>query len=97
MAQWFNTPFYKSSAWKKCRKSFIEYRHSVCERCGNPGWHVHHKIFLSELNINDPNITLSFENLELLCDSCHSKEHHPRRRSTRHDVMFDENGDVVSR
>jgi len=97
MAQWFNTPFYKTTAWKRCRRSFIEHRQGVCEKCGRAGWHVHHKIYLTETNINDPEITLSFDNLELLCDSCHSKVHHPRKSSVRDDVMFDSNGDLVAK
>lgn len=36
---------------------------------------VHHKIHLNSKNIFNPNITMSFENLELLCQDCHNKEH----------------------
>ena len=72
--------FYGSPAWKRCR---AEYRKSVgglCERCKargiiEAGYYVHHKEYVSRENITDPNILLSFDNLELLCKNCHSNEH----------------------
>ena len=36
---------------------------------------VHHKIYLTEQNINDPRIALDFGNLEALCRQCHEEEH----------------------
>lgn len=36
-------------------------------KCGRPGAIVHHKEHLTPQNINDPDITLSEDNLELLC------------------------------
>lgn len=36
---------------------------------------VHHKIHLNSKNIYNPNLTMSFDNLELLCQDCHNKEH----------------------
>lgn len=71
--------FYKSKAWELCRKSYLS-EHSLCERCYAKGYItpakiVHHKIYLSEKNINDPSITLNFDNLEALCLECHNKEH----------------------
>ena len=36
---------------------------------------VHHKVHLNSKNIFNPNITISFDNLELLCQDCHNKEH----------------------
>lgn len=46
-----------------------------CRRCGAAGSEVHHKIYLTPENINDPKVTLNPENLELLCRSCHQNEH----------------------
>lgn len=40
-----------------------------------PGDQVHHKKHLTPKNINDPEITLNWDNLELLCLDCHRKEH----------------------
>lgn len=36
---------------------------------------MHHKIYLTPENINDPSVTLSWENLELVCRECHAEEH----------------------
>ena len=49
----------------------------------NPGIIVHHKIELTPDNINDPHIALSFDNLELLCEDHHNKQHKakPKRYS----------------
>ena len=40
---------------------------------------VHHKIPLTPENIYNPEITLNWDNLELLCSSCHSIEHNKKR------------------
>lgn len=63
----FAKKLYKSKQWIECRNAFFLYRHGLCERCGGPGKIVHHKIELNPSNINDPFITLSFDNLELTC------------------------------
>lgn len=67
--------FYQSSAWKKVKKNYKLSQFGICERCGNPGEIVHHKKYITVNNINDSNITLDFNNLELLCRDCHNKEH----------------------
>lgn len=100
MAREFARKFYGSRAWEKCRASYIVSVNGLCERClanGKyvPGDEVHHKIWLSPENINDPDITLSFENLELLCSSCHSKEHNEKYSPVREGISFTETGDVI--
>ena len=96
MARKFAKSFYNSKEWKQCRDAFKASKFGICERCGNAnGTEVHHKIELNEMNINDPNITLNFKNLELLCQTCHAIHHNSKYGSTRYDVKFDENGDVV--
>ena len=80
MARDFAKSFYKSAAWQRCRDGFIAYRRSidggVCQRCHDmPGYIVHHKIYLSPANLRDPQIALSFDNLELLCRECHAEAH----------------------
>ena len=89
--------FYKSAAWRKCRKAYIDSVYGLCERCGHPGKIVHHKIYLTPDNINDPNISLSFDNLEYLCQYCHNPEHPKYAGSglVRPGLMLDENGNLV--
>ena len=94
MKEWAKS-FYKSKAWQDCREAYFISKHGLCERCGRPGLIVHHRIYLTPQNINDPNITLSFENLELLCSSCHNNEHNRKYDVVRDDVMFNSNGDLV--
>lgn len=67
--------FYNSPEWKKVRKSYKLYRLNICERCGEIGYYVHHKKYITVNNVHDSNITLNFDNLELLCKNCHNKEH----------------------
>lgn len=72
--------FYKSKTWQKCRIAYAKSVGGLCERCAAdglivPGEIVHHKIFISQNNISNPEITLNFENLELLCRKCHGNEH----------------------
>lgn len=72
--------FYKSDLWVKTREGFIKERTMIdggmCERCHQRlGFIVHHKEHISPENINDPEVTLNFENLEYLCKLCHNKEH----------------------
>ena len=57
----------------------------LCERCLargliRQGDEVHHKIRLTPENINDPNISLNWENLELLCKTCHDEERERREK-----------------
>lgn len=72
--------FYKTTAWEACRDAYIRSVGGLCERCYakgriTPGVIVHHKIHLTPENAHDPEITLSFDNLELLCRNCHAIEH----------------------
>ena len=86
--------FYQSAVWKRTRKAFIQSKRGICEECEKSGWEVHHKIPLTLLNYKDSNISLSFDNLELLCTSCHNA----RRTENvyiRSDLMFDDNGYIV--
>ncbi len=98
MAREFAIPFYNSKAWQDCREAYISTTlGGLCERCGDVGVEVHHKIYLSPDNINDPYITLSFDNLELLCQSCHSLEHNVKHDVVREDVKFNSEGELVSK
>lgn len=52
---------------------------------------VHHKIELTPENIHNPDITLNFDNLQLLCRDCHAAVHKPEKR-----FKVDELGRVIS-
>lgn len=72
--------FYHSKAWLACRRSYIASRIQIdgglCEHCHRkPGKIVHHKIYLTRRNVNDPTITLNHRNLEYVCQDCHNDEH----------------------
>lgn len=72
--------FYNTKEWKRCRALYVQKVNGFCERCKAkgflvPGDIVHHKIHLTEANYRDPRISLSFDNLELLCTACHNAEH----------------------
>jgi hypothetical protein len=95
MAKEFAKKFYASKQWKQCRHSYFAYRYGLCERCQGVGKIVHHKQYLAPDNINDPLVSLSFHNLELLCQDCHNREHHEKYGVTMEGVVFDEYGDLV--
>ena len=98
MARKFAKPFYNSKAWKECQKAYKASKLGICERCGSAdGTEVHHKITLNETNINDPNIALNFNNLELLCKTCHALHHNQKYGATRAGFMFDEFGFLIRR
>lgn len=82
--------FYNSSIWKKTRKAYKLYRMNICERCNGIGYFVHHKKYIDAKNVNDSNITLNFDNLELLCKECHNKEHFEQELC----YEFDEDGQL---
>lgn len=88
--------FYSSTAWKETRAAYARSKRNLCEKCLaegrlTPGEIVHHKTHITPENITDPNITLSWENLMLVCRDCHAKEHgKPMRYS------FDSFGRVVT-
>lgn len=84
--------FYKTKAWKDCRKAYAKSVGGLCEHCLkrgviSAGEIVHHKQHLNAGNINDPSITLSFDNLELLCRDCHGKEHSTSQKRFKVDAL----------
>ena len=86
----FAKSFYKSKAWLNCSRAYMLSVNYVCERCGGVASICHHKKWLSPNNINDPTITLNWDNLEALCIDCHNVEHMQKRTK----VTFDEAGNV---
>ena len=89
--------FYHSKRWLRCRQAYGASQHWLCERCGQPADQVHHRIYLSDANLGDPEIALNWENLELLCDACHAIEHHGGGFQTADGLIFNEEGDLVQR
>ena len=80
MAKPFARKFYSSKAWQDCRNAYAKKVHHLCENClrqgiYKPGEIVHHRIEISPLNIDKPEITLNQKNLELLCRDCHKMRH----------------------
>ncbi|WP_052152880.1 HNH endonuclease [Dehalobacter sp. UNSWDHB] len=89
--------FYNSDAWRVCRDAFLQSKGWLCERCSTPHDPVpakiaHHKRYLTEKNINDPYVALSWDNLEALCQQCHNEEHH---KSNKKVYSFDANGNII--
>lgn len=92
-------PFYISDDWRKCREAYLQTVDYLCERCTAAGRVVaadvvHHKIYLTEKNINNPSITLAHAHLAALCHTCHNREHKRRTPSERY--RFDEGGGLVA-
>lgn len=72
----WNAEFYQSRAWKDCRLSFLISKHFICERCWDIATIAHHKTKLLLQSLPDPYISLSHDNLESLCQTCHNTAHH---------------------
>lgn len=102
MAKEFAKPFYRSKAWRRARKQYIDSVDGLCERClakgkYEPGLIVHHKTWLTPDNINDVNITLNPMNFEYLCQECHNEENFGQAKVIDDELMFDEQGNVIKK
>ena len=101
MAKKWARPFYNSKAWQDCREAYIAEVNGLCERCleedeVKPGYIVHHIEHLTSSNINNPEVTLNFDNLEYVCKECHDEEHLiTRAETTREGLEFNETGELV--
>ena len=88
--------------------------HYLCECCLRQGIYkpaeiVHHVIELDPITIENPEIALSFDNLEAVCRECHNKYHDNRgrwsmineRRRQKRDAsnryVVGENGEIFSK
>jgi len=90
MAKDFARAFYDSPAWKRTRRAYASSVGGLCERCLRSGRYVagvivHHINHLTPENIQDPDVTLNWNNLELVCRDCHAQIHEDeiRRRAPR--------------
>lgn len=101
MAKEWAKPFYNSKAWQQCRAAYIKSVHGLCETCLEhnkitPGKILHHTVWLTPENINDPNVSLNHALLKYECQECHNKENPEGSDEVVADgLMFDENGDLV--
>lgn len=87
--------FYNSKQWRRVGKYVIKLKKGICEECGRRGNEVHHIIPLTNQNVDNPKISLSVENLQLLCTSCHNAK---RSKSyLREDVVFSKDGELLER
>ena len=86
--------FYNGKTWKATRNAYYKSKYGMCEKCGtcNGKMIVHHKTWINATNVNDTNITLNWDNLQLLCLDCHNEVHFKEKDKW----MFDENGDLIS-
>ena len=94
MAMDYARGFYNSRAWKRVQAAYMASRHYVCERCGGVARIVHQRIYITPENIHDPNITLKWGNLEVLCQECHNTEHGGGGPCSA-GLRFDEDGNIV--
>jgi 5-methylcytosine-specific restriction endonuclease McrA len=91
----FAKAFYSSGAWKECREAYKKSVAGLCEECLKHGYYVpgdavHHKVHLTPENVNDPSISLNWDNLQLLCRDCHAKMHSSPKR-----YKFDQYGRLI--
>ena len=93
MKEWAKA-FYTSKAWRDTQRAYMRSKHYVCERCGAAAYIVHHKTYLTPMNINDPAYTLDWNNLEALCTTCHQREHFTAR-ATEEGLRFDDSGQWI--
>ena len=106
MAQDWARAFYHSPAWRKTRESYMRCvidtpsgpcPPGMCERCFERGeltvsTVVHHKTHLTPQNIDDPHVTLNYDNFQRLCQDCHAAVH---SGTTEPRVTFDEDGRLI--
>lgn len=107
MSREFSRALYHSKAWQKVREAYMRKPKRtpngtvpplMCERCFEagrlrPAEIVHHIVWLTPDNVNDPSVTLDERNLMRVCRDCHAEIHYPDEFRQR--VAFDENGRVV--
>lgn len=77
--------FYKSREWERLRARLMlervdEHGQLICAHCGRPiikayDCIAHHKIKLTDDNVNDVTVSLNPENVELIHFKCHNREH----------------------
>ena len=98
MARAFASEFYNSTAWKTCRERYKRRVGYLCEDCLDKGIHtmgdiVHHIIEITPENIDDPGVTLNFDNLRYVCRDCHAERHKESNKGRRY--VYGPDGEVI--
>ena len=104
MAKEYAKKFYASAAWRATRAAYLKHVGGICERCMKefeqgkrkledvrPAAVVHHKRYITPATLNDPKVSLSWDNLEALCDDHHNKEHSAKGKR----YVFDKEGNIL--
>lgn len=103
MGQDFAKGLYNSKRWQRTRDAYKKSVGNLCERCLAkglivPAEIVHHKVKLTPNNIHDPDIALSFNNLEAVCRNCHAEIHDEVYQNKKNRRYFvEKSGRVVPR
>jgi 5-methylcytosine-specific restriction endonuclease McrA len=100
MSSGIRSRFYRSKEWEECRAAYLRSVGGLCEICLSrglivPAEIVHHKVHLDDDKVNDPEIALSFDNLQAVCRKCHGDLHRsvsPRRYWINDDGSVDDRG-----
>lgn len=83
--------FYISKPWRDLSYNLKIERKGKCEWCGARPLHFssligHHKEELTELNVDNINVSLNPNKIEIICQQCHNKEH--RRFGNKQNVYI---------
>lgn len=88
--------FYRSTAWRKCRKSYIAtVPDKMCEHCHEQlGYIVDHIKEINIKNIHNPDVTLNHDNLQFLCLECHNTKTFRKYSAIPDGFLFNSDGDL---
>ena len=65
----------------------------LCQTCHKePGYIVHHKVWLTPANITDPMIALNHDNLKYDCHICHNGE---KENADKPRYYFNDSGELI--
>jgi hypothetical protein len=92
----FARHIYKAKQWARVRQYILQRDDGLCTHCGAPGKIVHHKVWVTPKNCNDPAIAFGENNLELVCEQCHGRIHEGDT-ATQAGLRFDAMGNLVKR
>ena len=72
--------FYNSRIWRNFSKLLKIQNNYMCDKCNNVVLSTkklisHHKIELTEDNVDDDNISLNKNNIDIICYDCHNRVH----------------------